>query len=169
MLDTPTAEAAAPVVRTTQILVAALTAGLTVMTVILAVIRLTGGGPDEVNSVLGFIAIGFFLAVATARGVTLSTMATAAPTAPSEAAVADSDQPAELLAPFTKSWQTRQIVGAAMIEGPSLLCAIMGLIGPSWALAGAVVGIVWLLLSVPSMQSFGGDIAASRQLDPFDP
>ena len=169
MLDTPTAEAAAPVVRTSRILVAALAVGLFLLTVVFAVIRLTGDGPDEANPVLGLFALGFFLFVATTRSIQLSVQKAKAPVAPSEAAVADANDSASLLKPFTDAWQTRQVIGAALIEGPALFCTIVALIGPIWAFAGSIVGIVWLLLSIPSLQSFGRDITASRQrLDPID-
>ena len=179
MLDEPTSDAATGVLRITQVIVGALATGLILLTGIFLAIRFNSDGGDADATILGLLGLGIMVGSIVVRTAVLRVLQNRSPAAPEERTATDvpltDDAESPLadrlsnremtLSKYLVAWQNRKIIGGAMLEGPGILCAILGFIGPIWTFAGTAVCIVWLLATIPTQSSLAQEITASRQLD----
>jgi hypothetical protein len=135
---------ASAVLRSTQVIVAALASGVTLFAAVAAVLGPLGDPPAPVA--LGLDGIALAAAV-----VTLTTLPVAffLPTRLVEEA-RDRPVPQRL-----QAFRTSRILGAALCEGPALFwCVAMLLAGNRWFLAPIALLVALLLLHLPSGEGF---------------
>ena len=159
MIEQELREKLEPVVRTNQIIVGALAAGLVLMTVMFVVVGPKQEAETPITALVAAGVAGMALIARPFIGL-IGTDSDDAERALPEGVETTGDPLVDRVA---GNWTTGNVVRGAVLEGPGLLNAIAYLIdGQWWSLAIVAVIVVWLVAGLPSMNQLEQRIEERR-------
>lgn len=168
MIDADTRDKLQPLLRTAQIIVAALIGGCVFLCVMLVIVGNSKQAPDQAAAdqpIIAYIGAGVAFAACIGRVVLGPIVGAASRQSPSVSignATVEFEDPA--VGQAAKGWLVSHVVRGAMTEGAAIINAVAYFVhGEAWSLGVVGFLIAWMVIAFPRMSQLEDHIEQQKQ------